>query len=208
MPPSPTPEVWAQIRHEYENTRRSIEDICLAHGISSNTLRRRVKTWGWQMRQPPISDEGPLARAETDFAAGNAEPLPHFTEPPDPQPASQRLQGAAARVMRAIETTSARLTKPVHLRETEMAARALGSLTRTLRELNELLRQHPAKAPDDDPPPENMDDFRNELARRIRAFVASRETKPTETYETARNELAAEAEPGGHSQPQRLNQPP
>jgi hypothetical protein len=76
--------------------------------------------------------------------------------------------------MRAIETTSARLTAGVHLRETEMAARALGSLTRTLRDLEELLGQHPMKVPDDDPPPEDIDEFRNELARRIRAFVASR----------------------------------
>jgi hypothetical protein len=63
MPPLPTPEEWVQIRHEYENTRRSIEDICLAYGTSANTLRRRVKAWGWTMRRPPISDEGPEAVA-------------------------------------------------------------------------------------------------------------------------------------------------
>jgi hypothetical protein len=215
MPPLPTPEAWAQIRHEYENTRRSIEDICLAYGISANTLRRRVKAWGWTMRQPPISDQGPPMCAEPDVAADDAEPSPHIAEPPDPQPTSERLQGAAARVMRAIETTSVRLTaRPTQLRETEMAARALGSLTRTLRELNELLERHKAHEPqrsteelrasvmrklqaivakrDDDPPPEDMDEFRNELARRIRNFVASHEEQIPAKYEAAWNEFAAE----------------
>jgi hypothetical protein len=194
MPPLPTPEAWAQIRHEYENTRRSIEDICLAYGISANTLRRRVKAWGWTMRQPPVSDQGPPMRAEPDAAADDAEPSPHIAEPPDPQPASERLQGAAARVIRAIETTSARLTaKPTQLRETEMAARALGSLTRTLRELNDLLERHPVKAVDDDPPPEDMDEFRNELARRIENFVAAHEAQIPAKYEAAWHEFAAEA---------------
>jgi hypothetical protein len=190
MPPLPTPEAWAQIRHEYENTRRPIEDICLAYGISANTLRRRVKLWGWTMRQPPISEEGPSAQAEADFAA--TEPSPHI-EPPDP-PTGEPLQNAVARVMRAIEVTSTRLTaRPVHLRETEMAARALGSLTRTLRDLNVLVGWHPVKATGDDPPPEDMDEFRRQLARRIEAVVARHEAQIPAKYEAAWHEFAAEA---------------
>jgi hypothetical protein len=46
---------------------------------------------------------------------------------------------------------------------------------RTLRELNALLSQHPLRAAGDyDDMPEDIDAFRLELARRIRAFVASR----------------------------------
>jgi hypothetical protein len=167
MPPLPTPEAWAQIRHEYEDTRRPIEDICLAYRISANTLRRRVKEWGWTMRRPPISDEGPPARAASGFAA--AEPSPHV-EQPDTRPAHERLQGAVARVMRAIETTSARLTAGAHLRETEMAARALGSLTRTLRELNELLGRHNPPEPG-----KNPDELRASLARKLEAIIAERD---------------------------------
>jgi hypothetical protein len=58
-------------------------------------------------------------------------------------------------------------------REMEQTARALASLTRTLRELNGLLSQRQAAAADDDMP-EDIDAFRFELARRIDAFVASR----------------------------------
>jgi hypothetical protein len=189
MPSSPTPEAWAQIRHEYEHTRRSIEDICLAYGISPNTLRRRVKTWGWTMRQPPISAEGPPARAEPDLAA---EPPPPIAEPSETRPAHERLQGAVTRVMRAIETTSARLTAGVHLRETEMAARALGLLTRTLRDLDGLLSRHPVIRDADDPP-ENIDEFRNELARRLESVIASHEAQIPAKYEAAWTEFAAQA---------------
>ena len=77
----------------------------------------------------------------------------------------------------AIETIIARLSAgPLHPREMEQTARALGTLTRTLRELNALLAQHPAPAAaDDDPIPEDIDEFRFELARRIRAFIAARQ---------------------------------
>jgi hypothetical protein len=130
-------------------------------------------------------------------------------------PIGQRLQGAVARVLPAIEMTLASLAGPVRPREMELAARALGSLTRTLRELNGLLSQHTADEPrrsteelrqsvarklqaivaeqDDDPPPEDIDEFRNELARRITAFVESHEAEIPAKYEAAWTEFAAQA---------------
>jgi len=56
----------------------------------------------------------------------------------------------------------------------ERAVRTLASLTRTLRELNELLSQHQPRATYDNDMPEDADAIRNELARRIEAFLASR----------------------------------
>ena len=87
-----------------------------------------------------------------------------------------RLQSAVARVLPAIEATLAKLAAgPQRPRELEQTARALGALMRTLRELNALLAQQPLPAaPYDDDMPENIDAFRNELARQINAFVASR----------------------------------
>jgi hypothetical protein len=210
MPPLPTPEAWAKIRHEYENTRRSIEDICLAYGVSANTLRRRVKLWGWTMRRPPIIDEGPAACAEPDIFAeedaptptlprngggGNfnaesppqiGEPSPHIVEPSGPRAASEHLQAAVGRVMRAIETTSVRLTaRSVHLRETEMAARALGSLTRTLGELNELLAEHKALEPK-----QSVDELRRSVARKLEALVAEQTRPPPGDADEASPEAA------------------
>jgi hypothetical protein len=83
--------------------------------------------------------------------------------------------------MRAIETTSARLTaKPVHLRETEMAARALGSLTRTLHELNGLLVQHKALEPK-----QSVEELRASLSRKLEAIIAERDNPPPENADEA-----------------------
>jgi len=149
------------------------------------------------------------------------EPSPHIGVPSAPAagdalPIGERLEGAVGRVLPAIEMTLARLTAgPIQPREMELAARALGSLTRTLRELNGLLNQHSADEPrrsteelrasvtrklaaiaaeqDDDPPPDDMDEFRNELAGRIKTFVESRQAEIPAKYEAAWNEFAAEA---------------
>ena len=54
-------------------------------------------------------------------------------------------------------------------------ARALDALTRTLRELNALLAQHaPRAASEYDDMPEDIDAFRERLARRIEAFMELR----------------------------------
>jgi hypothetical protein len=91
----------------------------------------------------------------------------------DPASIAPRLQGAVARVLPAIETIIARLSAgPLQPRELEQTARALGALTRTLRELNALLAQHQTQAavPYDDMP-EDLDAFRDDLARRIDALL-------------------------------------
>ncbi len=238
-----TPEAWTQIRHDYEHSDRPVEDICAEHGISSGTLRDRMRRWNWTRRREPIPRQGPPAvaarhseafspppvRTRIDAsrrpgtgsanggegsgvgglcAAGTAElppPTPlrladaSRSDPPHrfagggmedaaPPPASgadaqadaaaivPRLQSAAARVLPAIEATIARLAaEPLRPREMEQTARALGTLTRTLRELNALLAQHPLGGGGDfDDMPEDIDAFRDELARKIDAFVASR----------------------------------
>jgi hypothetical protein len=73
MPPDLSPDAWAQIRHDYEMTERPISDICAEHGISSGTLRDRMRRWGWTRRRPPIPAEGPpaaWAASRYPFSAG------------------------------------------------------------------------------------------------------------------------------------------
>jgi hypothetical protein len=202
MPLDLTPEAWAQVRHEYEHTDKPVDDICLDHGISPNTLRDRVRRWRWTRRRQPIPAEGPPPALRNEpalpfvgappfgMAPGEpaavpregtaALPAPHAAPidetPVDPAEIVPRLQGAVARVLPAIEATVARLAgEPMPPREMERAVRTLTSLTRTLRELNELLGQHqPAAGRDDHGYPEDIDAFRNEFARRTNAFVVSR----------------------------------
>jgi hypothetical protein len=196
-----TDQAWAQLRHDYEHTERPIDEICADHGISSGTLRDRVRRWDWTRRRLAIPDEGPppLPRFDPPPAAAppaapaasvlSAEPQAAPTAPDlappmasgqaaseqlpvDPALIAQRLQGAVARVLPAIEATLGNLAATAaHPREMERAARALAALTRTLRELNALLAQHPA--PKDDGPT-NIDEFRRDLARKIDQIIAAR----------------------------------
>lgn len=149
---------------------------------------------GAQTVDPPPPGEGEAAAADerwSDFQSRRDHPAPLVcadAQPADPLPPKEgaevdaaaivpRLRGAVARVLPAIEATIARLAAGAHHpREMEQAGRALSALTRTLRELNTLLSQHNTRAADpyDDDIPEDIDAFRDALARRIDAFVASR----------------------------------
>ena len=210
MAPDLSNDAWAQIRADYEHTERPVEDICAEHGISSGTLRDRMRRWGWTRRRLPIPREGPppapapridpampplapLCAFDTAAPPAAAAPASDTIAPclpavpdavagehagaagaPDGSAIVPRLQSAVARVLPAIEATVAKLAAgPTPPREMEQAARALSSLTRTLRELNGLLGQHRVPAPDDEGP-EDIDEFRRELARRMRAFVDAR----------------------------------
>ena len=59
--PAPlTTDDWARIRYEYESTDRKVFEICAEHGISENTLRDRVRRWGWTPRwSGPVPRDGP-----------------------------------------------------------------------------------------------------------------------------------------------------
>jgi hypothetical protein len=199
--PNLTPQAWAQIRADYEHTDRPIEDICAEHGISSGTLRDRMRRWNWTRRRQPIPLDGPpplpappvvqaptrpAMSGEADATAvpgeQDAAPAPSDvaaapSTPADVSPAliAQRLQGAVARVLPAIEATLGRIAGgTTHPRELENAARALGSLTRTLRELNALLAQH---APPKDEGPQTLEEYRAQLIRKMDAIIAARPTE-------------------------------
>src|SRR3954463_7191631 len=204
MPDLPM-ETWAQIRHDYEPPERAIQDICAEHGISSGTLRDRVRRWHWTRRRAPIAAKGPppAAAPPIEYAPPSPPVTPQWAaprrettalapaapetapdeddEPPEADPALivARLRSAVARVLPAIEAILATLgaahTPP---REMERAARALSSLTRTLRELNALLSQHHESAEEDSA--ENLEAFRYELARRIEFLRLQREAKAAE----------------------------
>ena len=104
--------------------------------------------------------------------------------PGDRRSLVERMMRSAERQIAEIEL---RVGSPRHDREKD--ARMLAVLARAMRELTavdalnrdleragDAAMDNKKTAPvvDDDPPPDDMDEFRNELARRIRAFVASR----------------------------------
>ena len=73
--PEPTPEAWAQIRHDYEHTDRPLAHICAEHEITTPMLRYRMKRWEWVRRKPLIPRDGPPPVAMTP-------PADTFLHPP------------------------------------------------------------------------------------------------------------------------------
>jgi hypothetical protein len=156
-----TPETWAQIRYDYEHTDRPVEDICAEHRISSGTLRDRVRRWNWRRRREPIPREGPPAfliveqaiapagaavivaepSAPADGGRGAAPPVAALQPAVgDAAPLAPALQEAITTVLPAIQQTLARIAQGrAFPDDAAKTARALETLTRTLRELSVLL---------------------------------------------------------------------
>jgi hypothetical protein len=79
--------------------------------------------------------------------------------------------------------------------ERERDVRMLAMLVRTMRDLVGFDAGVAAPEPDDDPVPDNIDEFRFELARRIQAFVDERRAAK-EAAKEAGKEAAKEAAKG------------
>ena len=56
---APTDEDWARMRYEYECTDKTVPDIAADGGVSTGTLRDRVRRWNWTRRRAPIPRHGP-----------------------------------------------------------------------------------------------------------------------------------------------------
>jgi hypothetical protein len=164
--PTLTPDAWAQIRYDYEHTDRPVEDICAEHGISSGTLRDRMRRWNWRRRREPIPREGPPACLVVDgtiapsgtavIVAKPSAPAPaedgSGAAPPvaavrpaegDAAPLAPALQEAVTTVLPAIQRELARIAQGrAYPDDAAKTARALEALTRTLRELSVLSSRH------------------------------------------------------------------
>jgi hypothetical protein len=99
-----------------------------------------------------------------------------------------RLHAAVLEELAAVEGMRARLKRePQKPTDAERTARTLSTLTETLQKLRRLQSELQGNETDnDDDMPADIDEFRGELARRIREFVASR---------TARGDAAGPAAP-------------
>ena len=88
------------------------------------------------------------------------------------------LADTVARLHRAVLDELAAIDAlPVHARNAASSARTartLASLTETLQKLQRMQPTPASTGPDDADMPADIDEFRNELARRIEEFVASR----------------------------------
>jgi hypothetical protein len=178
------PDLVAEARRLYEQTLTPVLDIAAMMGISGTTLNHRINDWGWKRRDYQSN----LMRAlrADEVAAESVRPPasgpPAETEVPEPTAPADRV-AVAARIQTAVERTIdgvervLRVLGPANQIEAERTARTLANTARTLREIaafNQSQEMTPPHEADHDPVPQDIDEFREALAKRIEAFVASR----------------------------------
>jgi hypothetical protein len=210
-----TTELIASVRHDYENTDKSLHKIARDHEISTRGVHRLRDRGGWARRSERVRDLPPAMQALreatallTGTAVGSPPPcgeelgvgvdrarpalppsptLPHKGGGSgEPVPASphegeriatiERIERLVQRELEAEEMSRAQLGPlPRQPADAERCARTLATLTQTLHALARLRSGlFPESGLSDDDMPRDIDEFRRELARRIRVFVQSR----------------------------------
>lgn len=174
-----TPEQQAEIVRLYTRTLTPVRDIAALMNVSRKTIENRVRLWGLPKRKVtsrPIEMLHAMrgaVMAEASAGAIRAAPVAADAR------AAQRA-AIAVRILEAVENQLdavqrvLEVLEPADKDETERTARTLASISRTLREAAALNQPEDAAShddPDDDPVPDDIDEFRRELARRLQGLV-------------------------------------
>jgi hypothetical protein len=185
-----TPAQHARAKHLYEETLVPARQIAASLGVSYTWLYNLVPKEHWRRRKANSGDFQ-FARFLAEAEALAPAPSDADTQLPvaiDPEAIKRgsltltlRMQGAAERVIDAAVRVIATV-RPGDHGEGERCARIVAVVAHALREVAELTK--PTSAPeahepdddDDDPVPRDLDQFRLELARRIRGFIEARES--------------------------------
>jgi hypothetical protein len=170
----------AQGRQLYENTLTPTRDIATKMGLSRNTLDNRIAEWKW-VRRKYTSGEQAAAAPGTDVSVAESAPaLPVQTGAYLPAPIEARVN-FAERLTRSIEEhfnvidRTLKVLIPANAAEAERTTRTLAVISHTMQQLNATANSAgltPTHETDDDSVPRDLDEFRNELARRIHAAGA------------------------------------
>ena len=180
-----SPELEARGRYLFEETEAAMADIAFELGIHKGTVPVVARRRGWKRYVPPPRDVLPATRilVETENLERQREIAQSGPEGARAQPDGAsgesesdivtRLRRAVLDELTAIETLRDRLkNEPQSRIAAERTARTLSTLTDTLQKLQRLQYAVPASGSLYDMPAD-IDEFRNELARRIDEMVAS-----------------------------------
>ena len=174
------PERIADGRRLYETTLTPVADIAAMMGISRRTLERRIAGWGWTPRSAPrhATDRALVAVAPAvPTVSGDAGGAVHPGSPAARLALAARIHNTVARGLDAVDRVLDKVG-PADEGGAERSARTLAAVARTLREIAPLTKPDEGTPPDDaddDPVPRDLDEFRRELARRIRGFIEARQ---------------------------------
>jgi transposase-like protein len=184
-----TPELLANGRRRYEQTDESVSAIAADFGIHHYSLIRLAQREGWVRHERPqralpraarllAQAEALEAQAPQELAPGGAQARPGWGAEEIAAPLSgtiERLYRAVLDELATVEAMHARRgTLPERPVDAVRTAQTLSSLTETLQKLQRLRCAVPFSGSDDDDMPADIDEFRNELARQIEAFMESR----------------------------------
>jgi hypothetical protein len=197
-----TPELLAFARYRFEYTNASLADIAVDLGVHKRTVSSLAQREGWKRFAPPPRSLPAavrlMAKAEEVAAAaardhGDIAPSGGLNgDTPPLGDTIARLHRAVIEELSAVEAMRARLKRePQSPVDAERTTRTISSLTETLQKLQRLQCTVPQPGSDDDDMPADIDEFRDRLARRIEAFIASR----AEPGDAGGNQAAAYVDP-------------
>ena len=165
-------ELQEHARRQFEETERYVTEIALDCGVDESVLRRLALREGWVRYVAPPRDLPPVAKLLAEVEALEAVPpvtLEQRIADIDRLHRATMSQFAEAEALRARTTPSAK--------DAERNAHTLSSLTETMRKLQGMRCATPVPGSMHDDAtdmPADPDAFRDELARRIAAFMESR----------------------------------
>jgi hypothetical protein len=190
-----TPELTTAVRQKYLHSDDTLEQIAAQFNINARDISRMRELEGWPSRHarvrrvPRIAqmlDEAKAVEAGTvGLSQGDLGP----SGPPvsaDAEPTASALPSLVERMERLVEQeiaaeerARAELNRsPRRRAEAKRCASTLATLTQTLAALARLRGEAaPDQEIEHDDMPEDIDEFRNELARRIEAFLEGREAE-------------------------------
>ncbi len=184
------PELLAEAKRLYEQTLAPVDDICGMLGISRPLFYRRAHEENWRGRRAKVATFQ-FTRALSGDAVAKLLPAPidqpraEIVPAPKGPSEEQRLalalkfHDAVVGALEAIQRISS-VIKPADHNEIEKIARASACVTRSLREIQALAQpetEAPADDIDDDPIPQDIDEFRDALAARIRGIIDVRRAR-------------------------------
>jgi hypothetical protein len=175
------PERIAEGKHLYELTLTPVPDIAAMMGLSHRTLERRIVEWRWTPRSAArIATDRALVATAPAGAVVNAAP----GDVDDSLSPAARTAANAARIQKIVKRGLDAVERvldnvgPSDQGEAERSARTLAAIARTLQEMAAITKPVEVTPPDEtdhDPVPRDIDEFRNELARRIHALIDARQ---------------------------------
>jgi hypothetical protein len=181
----------AQGKQLYELTATPVPAIAALIGVSHRTLGRRVREWGWVPRSAPRIEADralvaapPSPPAQSDTAPCVAAATAGETETKAVLESDLRNENAV-RIQQLVASSLAAVGRvlgkvgPADEGGAERSARTLAAVARTLQEMSAITQpddETPKDDADDDnqPAPRDIDEFRRELARRLRGIIESR----------------------------------